>query len=122
MEQDAQLPRLAAALELCSTASSTSARRAASAALTLKNSAWRPSRRTSAAIRSAFGSVALRSRWTPTIDMPASASASAVASPNPDDAPRISAQPDRRIGESSGPWVISAPPRGSGMDVAAWLF
>ncbi len=29
----------------------------------------------------------------------------------------MSAQPDRRIGESSGAWVISGPPRGSEMNV-----
>src|SRR5262249_9524563 len=73
-------------------------RRSASAALTLKKCARRPSASMPATTRSAAGSVARRSRWTPKTSRPLAASASAVAAPKPEDDPSTSAQPVRRIG------------------------
>src|SRR5439155_269905 len=78
-----------------------SAQRSGSAAFTLKKRASRPSARIAARMRSAFASVALRSRCTPKMFMPARASARLVASPKPEEAPRMSAQPVRRTGTPS---------------------
>src|SRR5262249_45290739 len=76
-------------------AATTSARLASSAALTLKNSARRPVAAISATIRSALAWVALRSRWTPKTFHPAFARAIEQASPNPEEAPRTTAQRGR---------------------------
>src|SRR4249920_4212363 len=76
-------------------AATTSARLVSSAALTLKNSARRPAAAISATIRSALAWVALRSRWTPKMFHPAFARAREHASPNPEEAPRTTAQRDR---------------------------
>src|SRR5215831_2722894 len=75
-------------------AATTSRRLSSSAALMLKNSARRPRARISEVMRSTLGMVARRSRCTPKMLMPRRASSSAVASPKPEEAPRISAQPD----------------------------
>src|SRR5256712_9577126 len=84
-----------------SMAATTSPRLASSAAFTLKKSARRPRASIDATTRSALGSVARRSRWTPKTSRPAPASAVAVAPPKPEEAPSTSAQPERRIGEGS---------------------
>jgi hypothetical protein len=76
-------------------AATTSERFASSAALTLKNSAFRPAAAISATIRSAFGWVDLRSRWTPKTFQPAFARAIEHASPKPDEAPRTRAHRER---------------------------
>ena len=80
----------------------TSALFPSSAALTLKNSARRPAPRISAAMRSAFACVPLRSRWTPKTFHPAFASAIEQASPNPDEAPRTTAQRERDSAVKAG--------------------
>src|SRR5262245_18741727 len=90
-------------------AATTSARLASSAALTLKNSARRPEAAISATIRSALACVALRSRWTPKMFHPAFASASEHASPNPEEAPRMTAQRDR-FSNDKAPGILSEPP------------
>ena len=68
--------------------------------------ACRPIPRISEAIRSALGSVPLRSRWTPKTFIPARASATEAEPPNPLDAPRIKAHPSSCSG-------IDSPFRGS---------
>ncbi len=70
----------------------TSARFSASAAFTFQKIARPPAASISPAIRSTFGSVARRSRWTPKTFRPAFARATEAASPNPEDAPRTRAQ------------------------------
>ena len=69
-----------------------SARLSSSAAFMLKKTGRPPAAVIAAVIRSTFGCVALRSRWTPKTFRPACARASDAASPNPDEAPRTRAQ------------------------------
>ena len=82
-------------LQAVEIAAITSLRLASSAAFTLKNSALRPAAAISATIRSAFGCVDFRSRWTPKMFQPAFASAIEHASPKPDEAPRTRAHRER---------------------------
>src|SRR5689334_21792936 len=60
-------------------------------------------------MRSTFGSVAWRSKWTPTTFIPAWANLSAAASPNPLEAPKISAQPSNAGSGTSDFSAIAAP-------------
>ena len=85
----------------------TSARLSGSAALTLKKTACRPACSISFTTFSAFGSVALRSRWTPTMLKPLHARALHAAAPNPLDAPRISAHFCRDSGDTPNPTSLS---------------
>src|SRR5262249_15544468 len=101
------LPSSPRSLSTRSISATTSARRASSAALTLKKCASRPSVRMSPATRWALGWVDFRSRCTPKMSQPARASARLTAAPNPEDAPRISAQPPSSIGFASALMVIS---------------
>src|SRR5207244_4030557 len=91
-----------------------SAQRSGSAAFTLKKRASRPSARIAARMRSAFASVALRSRCTPKMFMPARASARLVASPKPEEAPRMSAQP---VGPTHDDVTIEGVARAMGVPV-----
>src|SRR3990167_4154113 len=70
-------------------------------------------------MRSTFGCVALRSRCTPKMFMPARASARLVASPNPEEAPSTSAQPWSLIASASVIRAILASRRVSGHPWAA---
>src|SRR6185295_14168813 len=86
----------------------TSARFSSSAAFTLKKWASRPMARISPTMRSTLGKVARRSRCTPKMLRPARASATLVASPKPEEAPRTRAQPDSRTGSTVGEAISAA--------------
>src|SRR5437762_7994968 len=90
-----------------SISTATSVRFSSSAALVLKNRTSRPSAWISATTRWALGRVDLRSRCTPKIWQPARARARLVAAPNPEDAPRIRAQPESLIGDASAFMAVS---------------
>ena len=86
-----------------------SARLSSSAALMLKKTGRTPQAAISAVIRSTFGCVALRSRWTPKTFRPARARARDVPSPNPDEAPRTRAQERFAMGRNASRRLVILP-------------